>query len=66
MLHNTFTLSTPDQTNLLPALTPEGLPWVCLTRARATTATAALVERLPVEMVGVHVHTFKHGSLLLS
>jgi hypothetical protein len=64
MLHNTFTLSTPDQTNLLPALTPEGLPWVCLTRA--TTAKAALVERLPVDMVGVHVHTFKHGSLSLS
>jgi hypothetical protein len=61
MLHNALTLSPSDQTNLLPAFTPEG-PWVCLTRA--TTATAALVGRL--EMVGVHAHTFKCGSLVVA
>ena len=61
MLHNTLTLSPSDQTNLLPAHTPEG-PWVCLTCA--TTATAALVERL--EMVEMHVHTFKRGSLVVA
>jgi hypothetical protein len=63
MLHNTLTLSPSDQTNLLPALTPEG-PWVCLRLTRATTATAALVERL--EMVEVHVYTFKRCSLVVA
>jgi hypothetical protein len=53
MLHTTLTLSPSDQTNLLPAPTPEG-PWMCFTRA--ATAAAALVERL--EMVGVHVYKF--------
>ena len=61
MLHNTLTLSPSDQTNLLPAPTPEG-PWMCLTRA--ATAAASLVERL--EMVGVHVYTFKRCSLVVA
>ena len=61
MLHNTLTLSPSDQTNLLSALTPDG-PWVCLTRA--SSAIPALQERLG--KVGIHVHTFKRGSLIVA